>query len=1581
MTSHPPVRQPSPWGASAQRRSWRVWWCLVCAVTVGLPPILAQGQSFDCGKARDGVERAICASPRLRQLDTEVAGSYASALRRDPTQTDAVRQAQRSWSKLRLGCLTAAKPPAPATIDPTQCLITAYTNRLAALAPTATPATATPAAPAAAITAQQPPPAAKPADQSAPAQASPPFAEIRLATGVPPTPPGSATMERGRFPTAGETDVLLHVTAPGRFAIRAESPTGTALQLVDMLSGPGEQAGWAGKQDGRIDALLDVGTYKVRAFGDPAATGDTALSVTAFLPTAANQIAPSYQPVAMTLADLQFQAFWLVVGDSAAPTRIEAAGRSLAALKLWRDGRDLVAIPETTRILASNPAHPLTDILLSDHLASGTYLITAYGGPPLPWSDGSTDQPLYLRTGRSTDLLAGGATGQVGPVRHRGVRSPAGCRRRVAGAAAAGRSPSAHHRIGPVRGPDHRRSGQAKLDRSSTVLANFSGGPARERSLSLDAAPGQAFILRPLRAAGGSPPRRPGRYWFGVAAPLNGGDEAPAAAILSRIRYDAAGRPTGPPEVLATPGVPSVGPGKAWRARFNFRGETALLFQATDAVTVAVHADGPPVTPLITTVEGAVLNAMGDGRTATSWTLSPGWAYTLVLKAPRDAIGILDLTLGPPGLIPSDPDQPGPPAPILPLGERVVDANSRLDLVTNRVPGGTGNLLTRTIPVELADGALVQTLPAGAAQAFSVHARQAGTLVVRDVSGGAPLETTAIAADATTPITLPAADHARTLAIAVLPPASAAPNPAPVPTLTALRDGQPVFFDLDRGAQASFALTVGQGGLYRVETTGRLKTAGSIGTSFIPVLGEANANGVGNNMLLQRFLRGGRYRLDVTARESAGRLGVTANATPLAEGATLLPGLSVRATLSPGHGVAFPIHIAAAGRYHLDILGDGRSFLARLEDAGGWPMLAAGEVSSVEQDFPAGDYRLIVQPPGVQARVVARLRRIEPPVLLEGHGPHALPFDAPQSLEWREPLGRDDPRAPDLWTFALAGPAKATLSITGDGMTAVLQSAAADAGEPPLGRLLAGTPLTVTLPAGAYRVTASSLGRNDRLTYKISLHTDELQPDTPRDVTMPVELPIAVAAPRVVTLTSFGMVPVRAELHDDSGHVLASANGRTDDWNIALSRFLPVGRYSVMLAPLAPPPGGSASSDAHDSASNDDSSSSGSNSDADNQPDSANSAMDQSNGDQSDQADQSDQSDQTTKRPAHTEVTLFLPPDSPDVKLADSGFMSLPGHGVQHVTLPAPPNGSLLVAAAEAPVELILALERQGSDDTWHTVGQDQGLAPVLGIPVGDATAAWRISVWTVDGGTVPIRLAARAVTATPTPIGTVPLAPIALDGITRHWNAALVADPGALMLRLTEPTPALRATSARGQPAAAVADATIVAQSDLVWLMAPWTRSRSGWPWCNPSRTRNWQSAYPPPGEPAYRSPGPHPAPMSPPPVWASLGWMPGVAWVSRKGAPSRFAAVRCCMRGMPAVTPPCGCVCAVMNWRCSRKWRWIMLSRRWCRRMPRCRCGWPTGTGGSTSVWRRTARWWPAGGNLTHSPSGLATPRSAEA
>ena len=157
----------------------------------------------------------------------------------------------------------------------------------------------------------------------------------------------------------------------------------------------------------------------------------------------------------------------------------------------------------------------------------------------------------------------------------------------------------------------------------------------------------------------------------------------------------------------------------------------------------------------------------------------------------------------------------------------------------------------------------------------------------------------------------------------------------------------------------------------------------------------------------------------------------------LAQGAALLPGLSVWASVPAGNGVGFPLRIDAGGRYRLELLGLGGPFVERLEDADGWPLLRDGDLGHLEREFRAGDYRLIVEPPAVPARAVARLTRLVSPAPIEGHGRIPCPsMDAVGDVA--RAGSADAPGPPDSWSFALAGTAHVTLDMTGDGMLAVV---------------------------------------------------------------------------------------------------------------------------------------------------------------------------------------------------------------------------------------------------------------------------------------------------------------------------------------------------------------------------------------------------------------------------------------------------------------------------------------------------------------------------------------------------------------
>ncbi len=1335
----------------------------------------AHAQGIDCSRARSATEKAICASPALMSLDREIAAAYADALARQPQQRAAMRQDLLAWLRRRD---TACHVPAARL---TACLTQQMTARLAELAPPAAPAMAagpmpqaTPNAPAAAATLAPPQAAAAPPPEPAvPTAANP--------------PPPAATLDQASLPAADESDTLLHVTSPGRFAIAAHSASGAALQLVDMLAGPSETAGAPGSQDGRLDELLDAGTYKIRVFSAKGATGAVALAVTPFRDAVTPRALPAPGfPLDTTLRDGEQRAFWLTVPPSG-EVRIEAAGRSLADLRLWRDGRELTALDPAPNNIEPTPGHPLTDLRLVGKVEPGTYLAVAYGGPALPWTDNSTDQPFHLRAGAADALTQGWAGGTVGPFGSEVFALPPATRLLRLDL--------------PATAPATLAAGDdtAAIARNSrepvTTLAVDGKAPVVE----LTAAAGQHYTLRAFEQPDTDTLSRPGTYWVSAVTTGTGGDEVPPGVLLERSEGD-----DRPPRIVAD-ALPALSPAAGWHARFNLRGPTALLFHNTAGGAVAVHSSGVPV------------------RTLPGQADLPADYYRLTVAPTTGALGGLDLAVGPPGRTPPV-TPPLPVNPVIPLGVQTIESGQSLTLHGVSGPGITIGLSARPVPVALAEGPLSVTLATGASLSVPVAIAPGGTLGVTEVGAGAVpygLENNATPGRAT--VVLPVADHARTLVLSwhrTALSAAAIPAPPPPGQTASLQAGKPDYLDLARGEQRGFALTVPTGGLYRIETLGRLHTAGRLATPFIPALGQADGNGVGQNMLIQTMLRAGRYRVDVTAEDSAGHLGMTAAPAPLLAGTTLLPGGSVRATLPAGTGVSFPIAIAGpAERYHLEVAGLGAAWTGRVEDSEGWPITKPGPVQDIVQALRPGQYRLLIAPDAVARQVVARLSPVVPPVAITGHGPHPLPFEAPQHATWREPEASNQPRTPDAWTFTLAGPAKVTLSV-GDGMAGELHR---DGVNSPVAHIVGHD--TRELTAGAYRLDATSLGRNDRLDYTVTARSEALQPDTPRQVSLPASVPFAIAEPRVVSLTTFGTIPVKAVLRRADGSVVARYGARADDWNVAVSRLLPAGSYTLDLDTAAPPGLNPTAPPPSDDSNNADTPDNGDNSDAsDNSGDQAAqtnatrtatppaAAADHA----SDDSTPDDSSQSSGDQPAPTvELRLALPPSLPPAP-APTTPATLTGTGVHVLTLPQPAPGSLVLAQAQSPASLVLALERQAAQG-WQIVALDQGTAPIVASPADDSTQPWRLEAWTVDGGPEPITLAARAASLAAQAPGQVSLA--ALDGLP--LAAAHVRLPAPGIATLDHAPAGLLAGGWPGHGLAAAADGTVLPEGAEFWLLS----------------------------------------------------------------------------------------------------------------------------------------------------------------
>ncbi|WP_413992806.1 lysozyme inhibitor LprI family protein [Labrys okinawensis] len=1353
----------------------------VLVLGFSLFPLICEAQSFDCGKAQTPIEKAICTSPALIAQDTALADSYRQALAalgNDPAKLADLRLKQRRWLADRnKSCVSSDRARL------SKCLTASYQARLAALQ--ALVAEAGPAAAPAnqAVPPASPTPAAEPAPQAQEA-AQPPAASVpQAAPASVPTPPRplppagpQPRLATDRLPAGQDASTLMTVDVPGHIVIRTQSSTGVALQLVDMISGPGNQMGAPGASDGRVDALLDKGTYKIRTFGAKGAGGDVKLTAQAYLELEQPATTLTAQkPVDAELSDFQQRSYWMdVPGDGL--VYLEAVGRSLLDLRLWRDGTDLVDIAPALSVFETKPGLPMTRAALSGKVEPGRYLVTAYGGEKLVWTNSDTTEPFHIRSGTQRSLAAGIAEGVIGPFGSERFEAPADFdtfRLQLAQSAPAGL------RAARLSGASPAFQG-ATIDKTSREPVTTLSLARSDQSALVEVTgyEGQRFQLRGLYFSNharfdGSVPNL-----ISVDVAGEGGDEIPATALLQR------NDPQGKSSVVAAD-MPQLGPGQAWRHKFNLRGQTSLLFEMTQPGPIAMRSSGPAIRAGISPV--LIGNApRADGRNPSVFDLDAGY-YLLTVEPDNNAGGILDLMIGPPGTtIPVQP--PSPQRTTISFGLQQADKATSYDVITNVAPGLLTGPRAVSLPADLRSRALTlwqsaddSTQPLN----IDVHVPQGGTISTVDIAGNPALFTVdnEQADDKGRVLTLhfKAPPASRALGVYWRPdPAAAAPleRPAREP-LTA---GQPRFFDLDEGANAFYRLDVPNGGLYRVETSGRLQTSLGIGTSFLPKLGQASDNGDGHNALLQTYLRAGTYQIDVSAQNSSGHLGLSAAPAALATTTTLVPEGSSRGALAGGRGAIVPIEIAKAGRYHLDLYALGDDLTARLEDADGWPLTVPGQLSSLDQDFAPGNYRLVILPREVDTRFVTRLSPVEDAPQLQGHGPHPLAFNQTQNFQWREPQAKDAPRVPDSWTFDLAGEADVSIGLT-EGMVGTLTRNDKEL----VAKFVADPQFSGRLKAGHYRIDLTSLAHDDRLDYSITLNTAALQPGEARFVDLPAELPFNIAEDRVVSLGSFGRQEIKGELKDASGKVIERLAGRADDWNIALSRRLAAGSYTLSL---------------------DDAASAGK---AGSQPDDAS----------EDQGTDSGGEASGNGGSSKIEVQLALPREAQQPALTFGTSTTVDGASVFAFPLPQGPKGQLTVVAAQSTADLVLSVEKRGADGIWHPQALARGHVPALAWPASDGdTAQWRASTWTLDGGAAAIRIGTQSVARDMREPGDVALEPVSLDIPGLTLNAALVHAPSAGLMQLEGASDFLAGASP-DRPLTAVSSGLFAPQSDRLWLVA----------------------------------------------------------------------------------------------------------------------------------------------------------------
>jgi hypothetical protein len=1200
---------------------------------------------------------------------------------------------------------------------------------------------------------------------------------------------------------------LLSIPAPGRYAIRAKSASGARIQLVDMISGPGEASGAAGLRDGRIDALLDKGVYKLRIYGAQGASGKVKLTADAFTEAEAQRAtltARQYQ--SGELGDFTQRSYWVEVG-TAGQVSVEAVGRSLQDLRLLRPSGELIDLGFEKTSIEPKPGHFMTRVRLNGSVSPGRYIMTAYGGEKVVWSDGATQQPFFLRLNSPSLLAAGAAEGVIGPFGSSHFEAPAEYdtfRLELPQSVSA--------RLEARRGASSPRSATiSKTNREPIATVSLSTDGSHAARIEVTGYEGQSFQLRALHQESRRSFQGTGPHLVSIDVAGEGGDEIPATALLAQFDNNTT-------RALASD-MPRIAGGRAWRRKFNLRGASSLLFEATSNGLVAIRSQGPKVKATIEPALGSVA-PRADGRTPEQYDLQAGF-YVLSLEPVDGAVGVIDVTLGTPGVA-ADLAPAAPARNVISFGEQRLDTNASYLILANVAPSLVTGPRVVALPADLEKGPLPIWQSAAAEVVIPVRAPKKGKIAARDAKGAdvavtmeekaeasgglfdpsATAEKKAESETRVAVVRIAATDKPRALGILFVPEAekgkddySAEDTARQGPSAT-LVAGRPSFFDLARDEKREFRFDLPQGGLYRVETLGRLQTALAVGANFTPRIAEGENDGPGHNALVTTYLRAGSYRASVTAKDSAGHLGLAITPATLTTTTKLTSSASVRASLASGRGAIIPIEIAQDGLYRLDLQGLNHDWRARLEDADGWPLTVPGKFSRLTQRLEKGRYRLVVLPEDVEARMYARLRPIVRPPVLEGHGPHALPFEKPQKLQWREPQAKEAPRAPDLWRFSLRGDADVEISIS-EGMIAnIIKNESDNVGKVGGGRKFAGS-----LSAGNYRLEARSLAHDDRLDYEISLTSKELQPGAPRFVDLPTALPFSIAADAIVDATSFGDREIIGALKDSTGAVVERLQGRADDWNMALSRRLAAGAYTLELDELRALEGAKGETQSEDTSASDG----------------------EANGEAQTADEGATTDDAESGGENGVEIRFALLDETNNGNLTFTDAETISGAGAHVLALPPSPAESLMLVAAQSTSEVALSIEKRDANGGWRVVGLERGLAPIAAWPAANGAEPneWRAVLWTVGGGEAPILVAARAIERRARAPGEIVMEPAPIDGAAAKVCVGLAAISSGSLVDVTAPASGLAAGSTPGQLLQNARSGPLAPQSERLWLMS----------------------------------------------------------------------------------------------------------------------------------------------------------------
>ncbi len=995
-------------------------------------------------------------------------------------------------------------------------------------------------------------------------------------------PDNVAKLDKSTFAAQGENHTLLHIAKPGRCSIQVKSKQGTAVTIVDRMGGPFASNGSAGQKDGRIDLILDAGTYKIRLHSHRNGSGEAVLKVFPFRDVKAAArveelpFLPNLELVELSMEDLKQQGFRIHIKKRQV-RRIEMMGRNLQDARLWRDGAWLEDVQPTISTYETLPGRPMTHIEFHHDLNPGLYLLTCYGGSPHPWTKETNENPFYIRMGipyigeNGQKLLkvspfgrdvfyVSGKTNRFQLVRDE--KKPAKLALR--------RWKKTRSRFGST----YRDAEITKKSRDPWCLIQGSAASSKKDKqwVTITAPPGEKLELDFFESRRWHP-FRPGRYWISTIHSAEGRDA-----------FDVTGVMTHDGKHVHKADVIQVSPDKPVMRKANLLGTLYIYLHVRSGGTYVIHENPKTGAKGSYQIKPFMVNYPRKYQpppfqnAGTDFELTAGY-HIMSIKAKSK--GILHFVLekktswlSRSSVTSFSKETSAEMLKQVQHSRSLIWPDLKLDslkgyaLYLNRQPRVHTGIIVRRLPLDLQNPLPVTLAPGQSVQVRTRHKKDMHLRVMggkfavsidkRAWNGKRTLKS------GSRMITIKNTDTKhRVFNLKTERVEPYIPPPAPVikpleeifPILT---ERTPLFRNFDREERQQFLLRVESPALYRLETTGRMATSMTVRTRTVISMFSAKQNGIGRNALVQQYLKPGDYLVAVrTLGLSRGRAGIVLRRTALDDLGPLADGGIKRCTAPPDAATRHNIHIAQPGQYRLHTYSLGKKLRYRLEDGEGWPLVKPAKTGAVERFFPAGNYFYYSLPEPVDSRRLTFLRHIPGDGEISGKGPHRLELNRTLENTWMEEVKR----APDIYKTNVSASITASLTISG-GMEARVLSA----GGKEIARTAEGQ-WKGLLPAGSYTLEAKSPEKNNRLRYSIGIKTKDLIPGlTQYPGKLPADIRVGLDRDSLIDLFSFGNVDIRAELWDLDGRTLiAGSDDMPADWNFRLSRRLNKGQYRLKI--------------------------------------------------------------------------------------------------------------------------------------------------------------------------------------------------------------------------------------------------------------------------------------------------------------------------------------------------------------------------------------------------------------------------------